>query len=414
MAMRHLGISLAVAGIVLALVPTVAAAGQTAPTKEMAGKEKAGNTRTVAVSFAAKQVAIWTTAVQTHTAGKVDEPVRTIAAWKPEYVTLVLRLVLPTAQPDTMVRALSLHTDIAIAERDALVQQSGPSGGSAVMLVDGRETRRIGRSYHWAIARQIAAALAAQPGEGPRVVAWYRAIAARLQEWGDFDTVVEHLRAGFVLFVDDPMLALYQGTLHQLHGDARLQQYVKERLSVAAQPRLAVTPLSIDRSTPSDLRRVPRASRDQLEAAEREFRRALSIDPTLHEARIRLAHVLSVLGDDRGAAETIRPALEGRLSPFFEGYAALILGRSEEHLGHYAAADEAYARAAARFPHAQSARIGRSRVALAQGRPAASLDALVDDAGAGVGQRDDPWLSHFREHDPDGRSQIAAWRKALP
>jgi tetratricopeptide (TPR) repeat protein len=406
--MRGRGIPIVIAGLALAVVSPGAAAAQTAPTKEQPGQERA-----VALSFAEKQVAIWTTAVQTHAAGAVDGPARTIAAWKREHVTLVLRLVLPKAAPDTMARALSLHTDIAIAERDVLVQRSTSNAGPAVVLIDGRETRRLGRSYHWAIASQIAAALAAQPDQGPRAVAWFRAIAAGLQAWGDFDTVVEHLRAGLVLFGDDPMLALYQGTLHQLHGDARLQQYVTARHSVAAQPRLAVAPSPIDRPTPSDLRRVPKASKDQLEAAEREFRRALSIDPTLHEARIRLAHVLSALGDDRGAADTIRPALAAALPPFFEGYAALILGRSEEHLGHYAAADAAYARAAVLFPHAQSARIGRSRVALAQGQPTASLTALVDDTGSSRQPRDDPWVSHFREHDPDGASQIAAWRKAL-
>jgi hypothetical protein len=53
-------------------------------------------------------------------------------------------------------------------------------------------------------------------------------------------------------------------------------------------------------------------------------------------------------------------------------------------------------------------------VALAQGRPGESLAALADDPGPGAGPRDDPWLSHFREHDPDGASQIAAWRRALP
>ncbi len=415
--MRSFGLSRALSGLVLALAPSVVAAGQSAPPKENAPKDR--KDRTVTVSFAEKQVGIWTTAVQTHATGTVDAPARTIAAWKREHVTMVLRLVLPKATTDTMVRAVSLHTDIAVAEGESLARQSPGTGGPAVILLDGRETRRIGRSAHWAIARQIAAALAAQPGQGPRVVAWYRATAAGLQQKGDYDTVVEHLQAGLALFGDDPMLALYQGTLHQLHGDARLQEYVHDRGSSAAplRPRQGAGPpvgsQAVDRPPSSDLRRVPKASTEQLDAAEREFRLALSLDPALHEARIRLAHVLSVLGDDQGALDTIRPALAAPLSPFFEAYAALILGRSEEHLGHYAEADAAYARAAARFPQAQSARIGRSRVALAQGRRADALTMLVDAGGSGLGQRDDPWQSHFREHDPDGRVQIAAWRKAL-
>ena len=115
--------------------------------------------------------------------------------------------------------------------------------------------------------------------------------------------------------------------------------------------------------------------------AERELRRALTLDPTLHEARIRLAHVLSRLGDDRQAVGVVRPALEAPLPPFLEFYAALILGRSEEQLGRFDEAGVAYARAAARFPGAQSAEIGRSRVALAQGRAADALKILVDVVG---------------------------------
>ena len=113
---------------------------------------------------------------------------------------------------------------------------------------------------------------------------------------------------------------------------------------------------------------MPAAARVELGVAGRELRRAMTLDPTLHEARIRLAHVLSRLGDDRQAVEVVRPALEAPLAPFSEFYAALILGRSEEQLGRFDEAGVAYARAAARFPGAQSAEIGRSRVALAQGR----------------------------------------------
>ena len=92
-----------------------------------------------------------------------------------------------------------------------------PSGRpGAVILVDGQETRYIGRSAHWPIARQIAAELATRPGrEGPRVAAWYRATAAVMQQWRDLDLLGMHLEAGQTLFVDDPVLALYQGTLRQ-------------------------------------------------------------------------------------------------------------------------------------------------------------------------------------------------------
>lgn len=411
--------------LTLAVLPSVVGAGQRLPGD---GKKRSQITE----EFAAMKLAAWTAAVRTHEAGKIDEPVRVIASWPREHVTVVLgrviqrvqRLVtardVPAAQElaeltGTMVRGLSLHTDIALAERDALMERPAAGARAAVVLVDGRETRRIERSVHWAFARRIAAALAPLASEGPRVLAWYRAIGAGLQEWGDYDVVAVHLEAGRKLFANDSMLALYQGTLHQTHGDARLQDYVRRQRDILlAQPRPPLPERLVGRPPTSDLRRVPKASQAELDAAEREFRLALSIDPTLHEARIRLAHVLSTLGDDRGAADTVRPVLAAPLAPFLEFYAAMLLGRSEEHLGRHAEAGDAYARAAACFPGAQSAKIGRSRVRLAQGRAAEALTSLVDDTAFGDPGEHDPWLSYLRAHEPDASALLTAWRSSLP
>ena len=366
--MRHLG-----AIVILLLLPSVVAAGQTEPRTD---KEK--TTRSPPLAFAQKLVDPWTAAVRTHVAGTIDEPVKTVASWPPGYVTLVVRLV--AARPDAaglLMRGLSLHTDIAIAEQDAKAPP-GLGRGGAVILVDGQVTRSVGRSAHWPIARQIAAELArptgARPAEGPRVAAWYRATAALMQQWRDLDLLGMHLEAGQKLFVDDPVLALYQGTLRQAFGDPRLYDYLRKRGSTEGwgKPPLASrhgasTGSSSIGHGPMPTA-MPNATRVELGVARRELRRAVTLDPTLHEARIRLAHVLSRLGDDREAVEVVRPALEAPLPPFSEFYAAMILGRSEEQLGRFDEAGVAYARAAARFPGAQSAEIGRSRVALAQGR----------------------------------------------
>ena len=120
-------------------------------------------------------------------------------SWPPEHVTMVVRRVVERLHrllevrdvvnsqelaelTDALRRGLSLHTDIAIAQRNSQAPMGRPG---AVILVDGQETRYIGRSAHWPIARQIAAELATRPGEGPRVAAWYRATAAVMQQWGD-------------------------------------------------------------------------------------------------------------------------------------------------------------------------------------------------------------------------------------
>jgi tetratricopeptide (TPR) repeat protein len=151
----------------------------------------------------------------------------------------------------------------------------------------------------------------------------------------------------------------------------------------------------------------------ELGVAERELRRALTLDPALHEARIRLAHVLFALGDDRQAAEVVRPALDAALPPYLEFYAALILGRSEEQLGNFADAGVAYARAAARFPGAQSAEIGRSRVALAQGQAVGALKILDDVVGPFATEKPDPWLDYLKRHDPDSDALLRTWRAGV-
>jgi len=330
--------------VILLLLPSVVAAGQTAP-----GTEKQRTTVSVSLSFAETLVADWTNAVRTHVAGTLDQPLKTVASWPPEHVIMAVQLVIKRLHrlresrdpvftrdlaelTDTLLRGLSLHTDIAIDLRDATAP---PKIGGAVILVDGQVTGSIRRSAHWPIARRIAEELAARSGEGPRVAAWYRATAALMQEMRGLDLLGPHLEAGQALFVDDPVLALYQGTLRQTFGDPRLHDYLRKRGSTEG---LGKAPLASSQGPEPLGLASPR--KVELRIARRELRRALTLDPTLHEARIRLAHVLSRLGDDRQAVEVIRPALEAPLERFSEFYAALILGRSEEQLGHF---DEARA-----------------------------------------------------------------------
>ena len=163
-------------------------------------KEKEPTTERVKLSFAQKLVDDWTTAVRAHTAGTIDEPVKTIASWPSGCFTLVLGLVSRTPNAArTLTLGLSLHTDIAIAEF-----YWPPDRPDAVILVDGQETGYIGRSAHWPIAQLIAADLAARPVEGPRVAAWYRATAAVMQQWRALDLQGMHLEAGQTLFAGRP------------------------------------------------------------------------------------------------------------------------------------------------------------------------------------------------------------------
>ena len=408
--MRHLG-----PAVVLTLLPSLVAAGQTGSRKDE--DERWKEAPRAPMKLFEQRLKDWTFAVGTHTAGEVDDALNTVASWPPEHVHMVLWQVSKLQNAAGLLkRGLVLHTDIARWERDAL---AGKPGG-AVVVLDGQVIQYIGRSAHWPIAQKIAEILTLRFEEGPRAAAWYRATAAIMQDWRDIDLLGRHLEAGQTLFLDDPVLALHQGTLRQVFGDPRLEEYLSRRGSTQGfgeaprASRKGPAPTMEDSFTfivpkPSASRGgLPRVTRIELEVAERELRRALTLDPTLHEARIRLAHVLGRLGDDRQAVEVVRPALEAPLPPFLEFYAAIVLGRSAEQLGQYDEAGSAYARAAACFPGAESASIGLSRVALAQGRAADGLKILVDAVGPSATEPPDPWLDYLRYHEPDGETQLKA------
>ena len=400
--------------VILALLPAVAAAGQAPPPKY------------VPLTAAAMRLQAWTTAVRAHKAGAVDEPARTIAGWPLDDVSSVLALATDRLQQlqvsrdvaadlelkdltGALMRGLSLHTDIAIAERDTTAPRGKPG---AVILVDGQPTRVVSRSAHWPIARRISAALAPLPGQRARVAGWYRATSALMQQWGDIDQLGPHLETGQALFLDDAPLALYQGTLRQTLGDPRLQEWLVQQRGLAE--RMGRAPAaSHEGPLPASASDLPKATRVELGIAEREFRRALTLDATLYEARIRLAHVLATLGDHGQAVDVVRPALEAPLSRYLEFYGALVLGRSAEHLGRFDEAGVAYTRAAARYPGAESASIGLSRVALAQGRSPDGLKLLVDAVGPFSSEQPDPWLEYLKFHDPDAKTLLDAWRADL-
>ena len=362
----------------------------------------------------------WLEMARIHEPEAVDEAVAVVGGWREDHLQRVL-LHKVLRDKDVSVtlldRGMTLHTDIALVEHAAaergLLRPAGKSTG--LLILDGRTIATVPRSYHWTAARRIANVLALRPGGAPRAVLWYRAIAAMLQQWADTDLLRAHLADAERLFPDDAILALYRGTLHQTYADPRVQQNVRHRVS---QLRGGGSPMSISSSTnrvrvvegQTGMPFLPMSAKDELEAAARDFRRALTLDPTLVEARIRLAHVTSDVGASADAAELLRPALAEPLPPFLDGYAALILARCAEALGRYEEAGAAYGRVAQRFPGALSAQIGLSRVALLQGRSKDALATVLEAGDPDAPERFDPWTEYFRVHEPDAPAMVKAWR----
>jgi hypothetical protein len=325
----------------------------------------------------------WIRAVRDHRPGEADTPLVVVRGWPQEATRKIALKALTGGSPRLHQQALTLHMDIAITERSI--------GWGSSVFKDGRLVGQVGQSFHWRIARQIAARLLPQPGGRELVGAWYRATSALQQEWVDCGLLRQHLEAALDLLPDDPVLLLHQGTLHQTFADGRVQASVREG---GRGGMLAVDGPERERAR-----------------AERVLRRALELDPALAEARIRLAHVLSDRGAHAEAVEIVGPALREPLPPFFEYYAAMILGRSEERLGRGEAARAAFLRAQALFPRAQSPRIGLSRLALASGRSAEGIDTLLEAAGPLRPIADDPWWLYFTQHEPRAKARLEAWAK---
>jgi hypothetical protein len=369
----------------------------------------------------------WLEMVRVHESEAVDEAVEVVIGWREDHLQKVLLHQILRDKGVTAAvldRGLTLHTDIALVERAAaergLLRSAGRSTG--LMILDGRTIGVVPRSYHWTAARRIANVLVTRPDGAPRALAWYRAIAALLQQFGDTDVLRAHLADAARLFPDDAILAMYRGTQHQTFADPRVQLTVRHRLSKLRGPGspqnrfetvVSSRPggsMNVRVEGQTGLAFLPMPAKAELEEAAREFRRALSGDATLVEARIRLAHVTSDLGAYAEAADLLRPALAEPLPAFLEGYGALILARCEEALGRYAEAGAAYARVAARFPGAQSAAIGLSRIALVQGRATDALATILAAGDPDAPEPFDPWTHYFRMHAPEAPEMVRAWR----
>ena len=173
----------------------------------------------------------WADAVRKHLPGQFDASAVTVAGWPPEVTRIAIDGAM-RVDVAVLAKGLVLHTDIAIVERNA--SETGPAkGGLTVMLLDGTALGPARRSHHWTAARRLADALAARPGGAPIARTWYRAAAAVQQHWGELGPVRTHLQGAVALFPDDPVLALYVGTLHQGQADPRLAALRRHTLSVA-------------------------------------------------------------------------------------------------------------------------------------------------------------------------------------
>jgi tetratricopeptide (TPR) repeat protein len=201
--------------------------------------------------------------------------------------------------------------------------------------------------------------------------------------------------------------------MHQVFADARLQRvFEAQRTALGASPGFGPvgggpTPRVIGRGMQVVVQDLPPRASEARAAAERAFRRALSEDPSLDEARVRLAHVLLDRGrHDEAAREIERLVAAGAPQPFLAYYAAVVEGLVARARGRVDDAESAFTRALETVPDAQVPRLALSELAEARGDRVGAIAALAALEGALSRPVNDPWWIVGRTHGRTARETI--------
>jgi tetratricopeptide (TPR) repeat protein len=338
----------------------------------------------------------WSASVRTHQAGQRDAALAAVVSWSRADWNIVYPRVLThlrdvidrgarhLSRTAFLKRAALLHTDIAMLEREAneplLLSPSRRVGSRLTVRVpDGRFEGVRAANGHWEIARVLLDQISPSPALDEDVRRWYHVTAAVIASWYGFADLVRHFERGHQLFPNDPGLRFQQGCLYEGLASSRVQDTVA---TIALPPNVQLAVAS---------------ATDNLHRAAEHFDHVAPASREWPEARVRLARVWRLLGREREAAEELRK-MSQRIDDRVVQYLALMfLGQSEEGLGRYAPARDAYERAAALYPGAQSARLAIVNVDRREGRTLAldQLHALLSIDGDSP-DREDPWRDYYR------------------
>ncbi len=297
-------------------------------------------------------------------------------------------------------RGALLHTDVAVA-LDALDPLGRAAVGSAtptaLLIRDGRGQGTLDRGPHWLVARAL---LDLTPAESPRaapVRQWYVATSAYMRTRSLLSDLLPHLVRARERYPADADILFFTGAMNEVLGSPLVQE--------------AIAGVSLPPGSKLDVS----GARTHLREARTFLRRALENRPDHVETRVRLGRVLGVLGAQAEAADHLQRALSSATNPLNQYYAALFLGGELSRLGRLDAARDAYERAAALYPRAQSPRLGLSSVARAAGNQAAAAGVLLDALGVsrpGAASQD-PWWTYFAGAKDEADRALERWRAAI-
>ena len=331
----------------------------------------------------------WLSAVTSHEPGNAGKPALAIAVWTGVELDTVIEQAkhyarsLPVSRRDeandVLVRGAILHADIARLIPDEMVRRS-PRQEAIFVVRDGREQGRRFVSLHWDLGRALLDAVAPHPAAHPGVRLWYQETSRELLRLRALSEAAVHLPRARRLFPADPVILFASGILHERFASPALQAAAD---GIAADVRGGSAAVE--------------SARGELTRAERFFRELLALQPDHLEARVRHGRVLGRLGRHRAAADALQTAIRDGAGGALLYLAQLFLGSEEEALGDAAAAREAYERAAALYPRAQSPRLALSQLARQAGDRTAAQRQLrfIAELPATETGREDPWWNYY-------------------
>jgi tetratricopeptide (TPR) repeat protein len=279
--------------------------------------------------------------------------------------------------------------------------------GRLVVAHDGEVLGDVAASWSWPFARFLldlvptgrteTPASGAEPvrAADPFVARWYHATSAYMLAAGTYGDLTAHLEHAAKLLPNDARLLFDRGCYAELFG-LPMHQALLDRGNPAMTRYRADAPRW---AYQEPALRFPPADRTNAEA-ERLFRRATEADPTLAEARVRLARLLQLRNRHREAAGELTLALASGPDDVTAFYGRLFAARSAHALGSAVEAAAHYQEALRLFPHAQSALLGASQVALVESDLRAALAAVARLGPQSADADADPW---WRYHLGPGR-----------
>jgi tetratricopeptide (TPR) repeat protein len=244
--------------------------------------------------------------------------------------------------------------------------------------------------WNWPFARDLLDRLISprEQARDPFLGTWYHAIGAYMLANGSYSDAEDHLNHAVDILPNDARVVFDRASLAEIVG----------------LPKFQVVLASVH---------IPPAKITNAEA-ERLFRRALVLDPTLVEARVRLGRLLDVRGAHTEALTELRSALEANQPKIIAFYAHLFAGRASSNAGNVRDASSHYRDGLSLYPNAQSALLGLSQTALLASDVAAALAPLQRLGPKSTPPEADPWSQYHLAAGRDATELMQALRAATP